>query len=81
MTEEIKKWLNDKDFILTYRFNFDKANEVNEDLKNYVKQLQNEKQQLISFLKEKIKEYKLCFPEVAKALQEVLDFVRGGKND
>ena len=39
-----------------------------------------EKQQLISFLEEKIKEYKLCFPTVVKVLQEVLNFVnKGGK--
>ncbi len=45
-----------------------------------IKKLFDEKQQLISFLKNKIKEYKLCFPEVVKALQEVIDFInKGGK--
>ena len=46
MSEEIKKWLNDEDFILAYRSNFDKANDINEDLKNYIKNLQQENKNL-----------------------------------
>ena len=48
-------------------------------LDNY--NLINEKQELISWLEDKIKEYKLCFPEVVKALQEVLDFVKGNEKN
>ena len=39
-----------------------------------------EKQQLISFLEDKIKEYRL-FPTVGKGLQEVLDFVNKGSKE
>lgn len=51
-----------------------------DELVDIILEKEEEKQELISFLEERIKEYKLCFPEVVKALQEVLDFVnRGGK--
>ena len=45
MSEEIKNWLNGKDYILIYRLN-PQTNGVNEDLKNYVKQLQQENKEL-----------------------------------
>ena len=51
------------------------------DYTNEVTRLNVEKQKLISFLEDKIKEYKLCFPEVVKALQEVLDFVNKGDKE
>ena len=54
MSEEIEKWLNDKDFILAYRFNLDIAYEVNEDLKNYVKQLQQENKELTRLIANKV---------------------------
>ena len=54
MNKEIEKWLNDKDFILAYRFNLDIAYEVNEDLKNYVKQLQQENKELTRLIANKV---------------------------
>ena len=69
--------------------------DVDEDLFNYIKKIKNEKQQLISFLEDKVKEYKeneivykkdklpilkIYSKAKKKAFQEVLDFVnKGGK--
>ena len=68
-----------------YSNDCDKVNMLRNDYSDYLEdcitELFDKKQQFISFLEDKIKEYKLCFPEVVKALQEVLDFVKGGKDE
>lgn len=50
MNEEIEKFLNNEEYILVYRSNYDSARQVNQELIDYVKRLQQENQQL----KEKI---------------------------
>ena len=46
MNEEIKEFLNDKVYVLVYRDNYDRASAVNQQLIDYVKQLQQENQDL-----------------------------------
>lgn len=46
MNEAIEKFLNNETYILAYRDNYDSARTVNQELIDYVKQLQQENQQL-----------------------------------
>lgn len=46
MSEEIKAFLNDEMYVLVYRDNYDRASAVNQQLIDYIKELQKENKQL-----------------------------------
>lgn len=52
MSEEIKEFLDDKVYVLVYRSNYDRASEANQKLIDYIKNLQQENQQLKNVIKE-----------------------------
>ena len=81
MSEEIKNWLNGKDYILIYRLN-PQTNGVNEDLKNYVKQLQQENEhnkyvltEFEKWLEKKIQENAIAQPMTIENLPKY-DFLK-----
>lgn len=52
MSEEIKEFLDGKVYVLVYRSNYDRALEINQKLIDYIKNLQQENQQLKNVIKE-----------------------------
>ena len=54
MNESIKKFLNNEVYILAYRSNYDSAREVNQNLIDYIKDLQQERNKYKSIIDEAI---------------------------
>ena len=50
MNEGIKKFLNNETYILAYRNNYDSARELNQQLIDYVKNLQNRIDKAIEYI-------------------------------
>ena len=48
--ESLEEWLNDETYIMAYRFNYDSARDFNEELKQYVKDLQNRVDKAIEYI-------------------------------
>lgn len=55
MNKTIEAFLNNETYLLAYRFNGDFAREANQEIIDYIKQLQQKEQNLIKYLEDKIK--------------------------